>query len=228
MKANLAAVLVIGSGLGVCPVFSKLPAALAQSGASQLAPLTTKQQQPLTLNQVRNATFQIPLLGQVTLTNGTYRAPGNVVVTMSQQMATGDVNQDGVADAVTVLRVTEANRKPTFYLAAVVNQAGKPVNVATVSLAQGFAVKSLAMKNRQVTVKLLKYAPNDAPCCPSQLISQSYLFNTTSGELLATSMGVQNPNQQGRVVEDVSAPSINTQINSGTFEAPESEMEVQF
>ncbi|MBE9224547.1 hypothetical protein IQ264_03550 [Phormidium sp. LEGE 05292] len=166
----------------------------------------------LTLSQLQNATYQVPLLGNVTLVNGTYQSQTqpNVVVTMSKKFAIGNLNQDGTTDAVTVLRVTESGRKPTFYLAAIVSQNGQPNNVDTLSLGQGFGVKSLSLKGQQITVKLLKYRPNDAPCCPSDEVSQSYWFNTSSGELIATSFNIQNPNPDELSVRDV---GINTQIN---------------
>ncbi len=177
--------------------------------------------QSLTLAQLQNATYQIPLLGKITLVNGVYQSQGqpSVSVALSKKYVIGNLNQDGVSDAVTVLRVTEPNRKPTYYLAAIVNQNGQPNNVDTVSIGQGFKVKSLLVNGPQITVTLLKYGPRDAPCCPSAEMSQSYRFNTGSDELIATSFALQTPNPGGLPVSDISLP-INAQINNNIPGSP--------
>ncbi len=178
-------------------------------------------QPSLTLSQLQNATYQIPLLGKVTLVNGIYQSQTQpaVEVRMSKRFAIGDVNQDGALDAVTVLRVTESGRKPIYYLAAIANQNGQPSNVDTIAIGQGFGVKSLSLKGPQVTVSLVKYGSRDAPCCPSDVVSQSYLFNAGAGEFVATSFDARIPNAGSVPVRVVNDP-INVEINNNIPGSP--------
>lgn len=232
MKSQLLRISVINVGFALIASLSGNTPAIANPDSAQfhaqLTPVNSLASS-LTLAQLQNATYQIPLLGKVTLNNGTYQSQTQptVVVTMSKKFVTGNFNQDSATDAMTVLRVTEAGRKPTFYLAAVANQNGQPNNVDTISLGQGFGVKSVTLKGSQVTVRLLKYSPSDAPCCPSDEISQTYWFNPSSGELLATSFSLQDPNPRGIPVQDVPNPTINSEINNNLPDSP-STAEIQF
>ncbi len=220
MRSQLFPMLALNLGLGLTVNGIGVAPATAQSFSSVLhaqATLITSQTPSLTLSQLQNATYQIPLLGKVTLSNGVYQSQTQpaVEVRMSKKFVIGDLNQDQAMDAVTVLRVTEAGRKPTYYLAAIANQNGQPNNVDTLSIGQGFGVKSLSLKGQQVAVTLVKYGPRDAPCCPSDAVSQSYWFNPGAGELIATSFNAQSPNPGGvpvRTVADTIDPEINNNI----------------
>jgi len=204
-------------GAGVDPVTAQSPFSTLQAQANLLQP----QGNSLTLSQLQNATYQIPLLGKVTLNNGVYQSQSQdpVEVRMSKRFVIGDMNQDGALDAVTVLRVTEPGRKPTYYLAAIANQNGQPNNVDTMSIGQGFGVKSLSMNGSQVTVTLVKYGPRDAPCCPSDAVTQNYMFNAGAGEWIATSFNARNPNPGGVPVRVINNP-LNAEINNNIPGSP--------
>lgn len=224
MRSQGLAIIVLNLGLGLTITSVGDVPAIAQLGSSELqAPASPANSlmPSLTLSQLQNATYQIPLLGKVALNQGVYQSQSQptVEVKMSKRFVIGDVNQDNAIDAVTVLRVTEPGRKPTFYLAAIANQNGQPNNIDTISIGQGFGVKSLSLKGQQITVTLLKYGPRDAPCCPSDQISQSYWFNSGSGELIATSFNAQNPNPGGLPVRAIANP-INAEINNNLSDAP--------
>jgi hypothetical protein len=196
----------------------------AQPSSSALyaqANLLEPQTSTLTLVQLQNATYQIPLLGKVTLNNGVYQSQSQpaVEVRMSKKFVLGDVNKDGGLDAVTVLRVTEPGRKPTYYLAAMTNQNGQPSNMDTISIGQGFGVQSLSVNGPQITVAMVKYGPRDAPCCPSDVVSQSYLFNAGAGEFVATSFDARVPSP-GSVPVRVVADPLNAEINNNIPGSP--------
>lgn len=220
MRSQLLPMLALNFGLGLTINSIGVAPATAQSVSSTLhaqAPSASSLAPSFTLSQLQNATYQIPLLGKVTLNNGVYQSQSQpaVEVRMSKKFVIGDLNQDNALDAVTVLRVTEPGRKATYYLAAIANQNGQPNNVDTLAIGQGFGVKSLSLKGQQITVTLVKYGPRDAPCCPSDAVSQSYWYNAGAGELVATSFNAQSPNPGGvpvRVVADPLNPEINNNI----------------
>lgn len=182
----------------------------------------------LTVEILKNASYKLPRYGQITLTNGAYQSQTtpSLSVKMSDKIALGDFNRDGVADAATILKVMQGNAKPSFYLAVVVEQKGAANNVDTISLEQATAVKTLSIKQGAiVTVKMLKYAPNDVPCCPSEELTQSYRLNPIAGKLIPTSLNVQNPNTNGLEVRDVPAPYIGDNFPD---QSPEGEIELKF
>lgn len=182
----------------------------------------------LTVEILENATYQLPSYGQITLRNGVSQSQTtpSLSVKMSNKIALGDFNRDGVADAATILKVTQGTAKPSFYLAVVVEQNGVANNVDTILLGQATVVKTLSIKQGAiVTVKMLKYAPNDAPCCPSTEFTQSYRLNPTAGKLIPTSINVRNPNPNRLEVRDVPAPYVGDNLPS---QPPEGEIEVKF
>lgn len=145
---------------------------------------------------------------------------------MSNKIALGDFNRDGVADAATILKVTQGTAKPSFYLAVVVEQNGAANNVDTILLRQATVVKTLSIKQGAiVTAKMLKYAPHDAPCCPSEEFTQSYRLNPTAGRLILTAVNVQNPNPNNLEVRDVPAPYVGGNL---PYQSPEGEIELKF
>jgi|GEM_PF-7000937 len=178
---------------------------------------------------LQNATYQIPELGQVKLTNGLFQSGDKpeIVVRMSKQFALGTINPPDENDAATVLWVTHKGTKPSFYLAVFLNQNGQLKNVDTIPLTHGFLVKSIAINKQQITVKMLKYGLNDPPCCPSKETSETYSFNAISGNLIPTSLGLQLPNPDGVQVKDISAP-MPIRINNLGSPFPENEIEIQF
>lgn len=182
----------------------------------------------LTVEILKNASYKLPKYGQITLTNGAYQSQTtpSLSVKMSNKIALGDFTRDGVADAAAILKVMQGTAKPSFYLAAVAEQNGAANNVDTVLLEPANAVKSLSIKQGAiVTVKMLKYAPNDAPCCPSEELTQSYRLNPIVGKLTPTSFNVQNPNTDGLEVRDVPAPYVGDNFPD---QSPQGEIEIKF
>jgi heat shock protein HslJ len=116
--------------------------------------------------------------GMAPLTDGEYReqaAPGSAtetVVKLTNQIAYGALN--GTPAAAVVL-VTDPGGSGTFYdLAVVVEQDGQPVNVATTSLGDRVQINSLSIENNQIIVDMISHGPDDAMCCPTQHVVQTY------------------------------------------------------
>jgi hypothetical protein len=118
--------------------------------------------------------------GTASLVNGEYRepaAPGSAsetVVTLTGPVATGDLNGDGVPDAVAVLATSTGGSGTFVDLAAVVMQDGKPVNVATAPLGDRVQVNSVSVTDGTITVDMITQGPNDPMCCPTQHVQETY------------------------------------------------------
>lgn len=182
----------------------------------------------LTSESLKNATYQIPDLGQVTLTNGTYQASSgqSLSVTVSDVLGLGDLSGDGSQDAVAILVVNRGESAASIYLAAVVDREGNPNNADTILLGKGVKVKTVSIEGGQINVDLFKHKPTDPICCPTDEIIQSYRLNPSTDELIAVSFNEEETEPGKPQVEDVPAPN----IGGGDLpqQPPEGEIEFKF
>ena len=129
--------------------------------------------------------------GTVTLENGEFEAPAApgsasmIQVGLTEYIAYGDLTADGVDDAAVILW-SSGGGSGTFYdLAAMVDQDGVPVNVATAPLGDRVTVNSLAIQDGQIVVDYVRPGPNDPACCPSEHVVEAYELH--AGQLLLMS-----------------------------------------
>ncbi|MFN8483215.1 MAG: hypothetical protein U0768_09270 [Anaerolineae bacterium] len=160
--------------------FRDLSAALAPAlsritlhGASGQPPASTTSSTAFTKESLGNATYKIEGVpaGSVTLTNGEYRAPAapgsasEVVVTLTDNVVVGTLN--GQPSAAVVLTSSGGGSGTFYYLAVIVDQGGKPVNVATTLLGDRVKINSVSITNNQVVVDLVTQGPTDPMASPT-------------------------------------------------------------
>ncbi len=157
--------------------------------APMSSPMAT---QRLTLEQLRNAEYLLPLLGDedmpIQFTDGeghvafgegaTERVYAGIV---SDTVALGDLDGDGIADAAVVL-FTSGGGSGTFkYLVAVLDRDGEPVQAARVYLGDRVPVRSLSITSGQVVAKTVTHRSSDGLCCPTLEITRDFALR--GGEL---------------------------------------------
>jgi hypothetical protein len=144
--------------------------------------------------------------GTAPLLDGEYReaaAPGSAtetIIRLTNHIAYGELNGQ---PAAAVVLVTDPGGSGTFYdLAVVVNQNGKPVNVATTNLGDRVEIHGVSILDNQVVVDMLQAGPDDPLCCPSQWLVNRYTMQNdqlvlTASENIETILdkGGTNPEQ---------------------------------
>ncbi len=169
------------------------PAAAAPDqtlAASEAAPATGGS---LTLDMLRNATYQSEWFpgGRVTLTDASYReqaAPGSaseIVVSMTDFAAFGDLTGDGVDDAAAVLVTTPGGSGAFVDLAMMVNANGLPLNVTTFPLGDRVQVKSVVIQNGEVIVDMISHGPSDPLCCPTVPVTKRFKLGVVEEDTVA-------------------------------------------
>jgi len=164
------------------------------AGCSALVPPAAAPAAP-TEDELKNTTYKSEWTqsGTAPLTDGEYSeqaAPGSAtktVVKLTDHIAYGQLGD--YQQAAAVVLVTDPGGSGTFYdLAVVVNQDGKPVNVASTSLGDRVKINSFSIENGEVVVDMITHGPNDPMCCPTQQVVQKYALQ--GDELVQTSSEV--------------------------------------
>jgi len=170
---------------------------------------------PITLDMLKNATYMLPLYGRtVTLTNGVYQEGSGAEiysVSMTGAIAFGDLNGDGLEDAATIL--VENGGEPGQFESVVVmlNQSGVPAQAGVAQLGDRVQINSLAIQEGRVLLDMLVQGPNDAMCCPTQPVTQSYqLFANGLFLLHATS---KTPSGAERTIT-ITSPANNAEVTN--------------
>lgn len=88
--------------------------------------------------------------------------------------ASGDLNNDGISDAVVVLAMNGGGSGSFSYLAAVLNQDGEPLNVDTVLIGISVDIKSIKIASGMIILDLLIHGFWDPMCCPEKKAHYEY------------------------------------------------------
>jgi uncharacterized membrane protein/heat shock protein HslJ len=138
----------------------------------------------LTIKDLKNAEYKSKFSanGKVKLTNGIYKekivpdSASDLVITLSDKVAYGDINGDGDMDAAVIL-ITNAGGSGTFHhLAVVINQNGSPKHAASQFLGDRVELKSLSVESEAIAIEMITHGPNDPMCCPTLKTNLNYLF----------------------------------------------------
>jgi len=144
----------------------------------------------LTLLALQNAQYRSPDWGEYQLVDGVYyrtpTAPGESAETyltqLDERFVTGDLNADGVEDAVAFLRTQNGGTGHFVELVAMLNQGGNPFNISTVYLGDRVIVESVQVVDGVVTLGMRVQGANDGMCCPSQL--ETWQFRLENNQLV--------------------------------------------
>ncbi len=161
------------------------PEGLQQRLNSEQFPWEAAVTQRLTLDQLRNAQYHLPLLGDentpIQFTDGagqiafgegaTERVSAGIV---NDTVAFGDLNGDGFADAAVVVFISGGGSGTFIHLVAVLDRDGQPAQADLAFLGDRVPVRSLAIAGGNVVAETVVHRPSDGLCCPTLEITRTF------------------------------------------------------
>ena len=185
-----------GAGVGVC-TFADGSACeewtyfrgLCAPGDSLVTPGVV-QTASLTLASLQNAHYHSPDWGDFQLVDGVHHRPPSApgespdtnLTQLIEPVAYGDLDSDGLEDALVFLSTQTGGTGHFREMAAMLNRGGRPFNISTVSLGDRVVIESASITAGIITLDMRVHGPNDGLCCPSQL--ETWRFRLGSGQLL--------------------------------------------
>ena len=141
--------------------------------------------QRLTLEQLRNAEYHLPLLGDentpIQFTNGegqivfgdgaTERVSAGIV---NDTVAFGDLDGDGIPDAAVVVFISGGGSGTFIHLVAVLDRDGAPAQAAWAFLGDRVPVENLTIASGEIVAQMVVHRLSDGLCCPTLGITRTF------------------------------------------------------
>jgi hypothetical protein len=181
-RAGAALLVCLATGIAGCGREASTPAERSTDPQLQ-QPVTSGSNAAVTRSDLEGLTYSSEFAGpgRVTLLDGVYQEPvmpGAATVTLvllTEHVAFGDLNADGVGDAVAVLETDPGGSGVFFELVAVVATDQGPRQVATESLGDRTDVEGVAIDDDGVVaIDLITHGPEDPMCCPTAREQRRY------------------------------------------------------
>jgi heat shock protein HslJ len=160
----------------------------------QTAPTSTMtlEDSVLPVATLMNATYSGIYDAPVTLTEGSYEgapfeeggASRPTVQYVKNAELYGDLNGDGVQDAVVFLLENSGGSGVFTYVAAQLNRDARPVDAGAVWVEDRIGVKSAVVEDGQVVLDIITQGPGDGACCGTHNAHKTYALQ--NGRLVDT------------------------------------------
>jgi hypothetical protein len=116
--------------------------------------------------------------GKAALVDGVFEQPypglAESVSVKHINEARGDLNGDGLEDAVALLAINTGGTGTFINLAAVLNESGSPRHIATRFLGDRVEVQSIVIEDGAVKVKVITHGAQDPMCCPTLEVNEEF------------------------------------------------------
>ena len=144
--------------------------------SSEAAPADAESR--LTLKHLRNAEYRLPLIGddetpirfedgQASITLGEGATEQVRAGLVDDTVAFGDLDDDGIADAVVVVYINYGGTGTFIHLVAFFDRDGAPVQAGRVLLGDRARIESMTISSGEISANMLTHGPDDGLCCPS-------------------------------------------------------------
>ena len=149
---------------------------------------------------LRNAKFRSewPKDGVAKLVDGAFqeRYPDSALAlriwSVPNMISFGDLNGDGVSDAVVILATHGGGTGVFMTLEAVINDNGTPKHVATAGLGDRTRVRSVVIESGEITVGLVTHGPDDPMFRPTVEVTRRYRLRDTSLEDVGVALNARS------------------------------------
>jgi hypothetical protein len=151
---------------------------------------------------LKNGQYELPEAGKVQLSDGKFAQQTGEGATQANQVfyvqsARGDLNGDGVEDAVVILALNTGGSGTFMYLVPVVMVQGTAQQYGADLLGDRTRIETLAIADGQIALSMASFGPKDPMCCPSQKADRIYVVRTGSLVLLGETVVPPTPTPQG-------------------------------
>ena len=93
---------------------------------------------------------------------------------MKDFMVLGDVDGDGVNEALVVIWQSSGGSGTFNYIALAAFEGGKAVNVATAEVGDRVRIQAAAIENGIIRLEVIEHGPDEPACCPTQKATRRY------------------------------------------------------
>jgi len=161
------------------------PASAPSSNLSTPIPVGGSGSATLSQAVLLSSTYRSPDWGEFQLQDGVYyrtpptsqESPEIYTTRYQGPIFYGDINTDGLEDALVILSTQNGGSGHFIELAAVLNQNGNAYNISTTYLGDRVIVESGKVENGTIVLNMRVQGPNDGLCCPNQSITWSFVLN---------------------------------------------------
>lgn len=154
----------------------------------------------LTLKELKNASYSgiEGLKGPVKLVDGKWRgrpykkgsASRPVVTLVGDLRVMGDLDGDGIEDAVVLLNYAPGGTGQLLYLAVMARKKGKIENIATALIGDRVQIRDVRIEQNRILVDAVQAGPKDAMCCPGEVITRAWILEP-GGKLNPSASGTR-------------------------------------
>jgi hypothetical protein len=138
----------------------------------------------LTVDQLNNGKYLIPswenpAQGEwVQLKNGefTRRNPDNPLFVNLVKIALGNLSPNQTKDAAVIYAYNTGGTGNFTMLAAVINDQGRPKDIARTDLGDRVKINSLSIQAGKIIIDMVTHGPNDPACCPTVKKRATYVL----------------------------------------------------
>ncbi len=150
-----------------------------------LVPTSASGNEELSEAVLRNGVYRSPDWGEFQLMDGVYyrtptapqESPEIYTTRIQDPIFYGDINADGLEDALVILNTQNGGTGHFIELAAVLNQNGSADNISTIYLGDRVGIESGTVENGIIILNMRVHGPNDGMCCASQFVTWNFVLS---------------------------------------------------